>query len=227
MTHIPRFAVIATRNRPKELRTCLDSIKDQVDDIIIINNNDAYSDGDHSVYAMKDRAYPDLTVLPMRTQPPNLSRMWNKGLGYARRCANRDTHDVAILNDDAIVPPGWFEAMGTAMREYGAAAASQPPFGSERLDVFDGTGVPGVHNRVTGWAFLLRAEKKPRFDERFQWWCGDDDISMWARNNGGLIHVPGYPVENTHANQSTKGLLLEISAGDMQRFVDKWGMRPW
>ena len=84
-----------------------------------------------------------------------------------------------------------------------------------------------IETRLTGWAFVLRGEAGLRLDERFRWWCGEDDVSMRARRAGGLVHVGGYPVPNTGANSSTVGVLAEQAAKDMQTFVDKWGVRPW
>lgn len=225
---IPKYAVIATRGRPDDLRTCIKSIDDQVDRIIVIDNND-----EPESY-LNDVSFK-VSSFWHREQPPNLSKLWNFGLDiaadgvYGASAFEGDDqiqYDIAILNDDAIVPPGWFEAMSTAMRETGAAAASQHPFEGPQV-VWGPDAVWSVGTRVTGWAFMLRGELGLRFDEQFQFWCGDDDMSVQARNSGGLVHVPGFPVQNTKANSSTTGLLAEIAAQDMQRFVDKHGRRPW
>lgn len=222
---IPRFAVIATRNRPDDLARCVESIAHQCNGIVVINNNTALEAVDDVM-----ATWPDLVMsCHIPTQPPNLSRLWNTGLDIIVDMAELDGegYDVAILNDDAIVPPGWFQAMSDAMREHGAAAACQQPFGSQLTQVWGPDVAPSVATRLTGWAFLLRGELGLRFDEQFEWWGGDDDMSIQARRSGGLVMVPGFPVQNVHANESTVGVLLEQSAVDMQRFVDKHGVRPW
>jgi hypothetical protein len=85
-----------------------------------------------------------------------------------------------------------------------------------------------VLTRLAGWAFILRGEwEGARLDEQFRWWCGDDDISLRARQGGGLVHVGGLHVPNEHADQSTTGVLAGQTALDMQAFVDKHGRRPW
>lgn len=224
---IPKYAVIATHNRPDDLKLCLESIQDQVDWAIVIDNA---SEPPVSEAAISEPEF--YSVFPDDQQPPNLSRLWNKGLDLFESWKDSapehhadGQYDVAILNDDAIVPAGWFEAMSNAMRETGAAAASQSPFGGRH---FWGAGTAAsVMTRLTGWAFMLRGELGLRIDERFQWLCGDDDISIQAREAGGVVHVPGFPVQNTKENQSTRGVLAEIGGQDMQRFVDKWGYRPW
>jgi glycosyltransferase involved in cell wall biosynthesis len=210
-----RIAVIPTHNRPAELRVCVDAIINQVDFVIVIDN------------ASDPPVSSDLPVAIIRDpqQPPNLSRLWNLGLSAAQAWGGPpDAWDVAILNDDAIPYPGWMDLVCASLRE-GAAAACVMPHGSTR--VLGPSDPPGVGNRVSGWAFALRGELRPRFDETFQWWCGDDDISMWAKQNGGLAIIHGNEVPNTQANGWTSGELLARTALDMQAFVDKHGMRPW
>lgn len=222
---IPTYAVIPTRGRPHQLMAAISSIAAQVQDIVIVDNNDI-----QSVFTSDDRfnAWP-VTIIHEPMQPPNLSKLWNIGLDVVEDFAEGDeVYNVVILNDDAIAPDGWVRRVSNAMRGHGAAAGSSAPFGLRRdVHVWGADVEPSVATRVTGWAFMLRGELGFRFDEQFQWWCGDDDMSVWARNNGGLVHVGGVPVQNLHANESTDGLLARVAADDMQRFVDKHGRRPW
>jgi hypothetical protein len=226
---IPRYAVIATHNRPAELARAVAALAPQCPLIIVIDNASEPP-------AMP--VVPGAIIHMMRDdeQPPNLSRLWNLGLDEAARLAGAwdlvdesGAYDVAIVNDDAVPPPGWFDELSGAMRKWGATAASSTPFehGAGYVEMHGPGATPGVHNRLTGWAFVLRGEAGLRFDESMRWWCGDDDVSMQARRAGGLVHVGGYPVPNTGANSSTVGMLAEQAARDMQTFVDKWKCRPW
>lgn len=211
-----RIAVIPTHNRPAELQRCVDAIRPQVDHIVVIDN------ASDPVVAVED-----VHVVHDDEQPPNLSRLWNRGLKYAQYYAQgAPTWDVAILNDDAIPWPGWFEYVSSHMRQTTAVAACVSQF-THGPAFYDSSAPFTIATRVTGWAFILRGEAGLRFDERFRWWCGDDDISAQARHNGGLLILPGQWVENTLANTTTTGVLAEQSARDMQAFVDKWGCRPW
>lgn len=213
-----KFAVIPTHNRPNELNICIEAIRPQVEMVFVIDNA--------SEPPVNTK---NATVIRFPEQPPNLSRIWNIGLTAAEMYAQElgvDTWDTAILNDDAIPYPGWMALVCDGIRSTTALAGCTMPGLGAQVVWGPETG-PGIGTRVTGWAFVLRGEAFLRFDERLQWWAGDDDISMVARKNGGLVMVPGAEVPNTLANTSTAGELLVQSAKDMQTFVDKWGQRPW
>lgn len=214
-----KFAVIPTHNRPEQLWACVNLVAPQVDEIIVIDNASAppMTSGDDRVNLFYD---PE--------QPPNLSRLWNLGLGMAATFAKDDGLDewyVAILNDDALPPSGWMNNVVQAMQRTGAVAGCSHPFGGQEQLLGAGVG-PSVGTRLTGWAFVLR-QPGLALDEQFGWWAGDDDLSMRARQGGGLVYAAGFPVPNTLANSSTNGVLAEQAARDMQAFVDKWGQRPW
>jgi hypothetical protein len=136
---------------------------------------------------------------------------------------------VAVLNDDAVPPPGWWDALSAELRTTGAVAASSDPFGAfpPGYRQWYGPDAPmSTVTRLTGWAMLLRGEwEGARFDERLRWWYADDLISLQAREAGGLVHVGGYPVPNTGANTSTTGVLAEQAGRDM--FVEITGRQPW
>jgi hypothetical protein len=235
---IPRGAVVATHNRPMELLRCVEALAPQVDVIVVVDNaSDPPVESPRRIPSGSVRHVDiDTTrvqVLRDLEQPPNLSRLWNLGLDWlADYFAGGDVegYDVAVVNDDATVPAGWFDALSAAMHDIGADAASHDPFG--RVPPGQSMLIPrssemSVLNRLAGWAFVLRGEwDGARFDETFRWWCGDDDISYRARGKG-FVLVGGLHVPNEHANQSTTGVLAEQTALDMQAFVDKHGRRPW
>lgn len=234
---IRRFAVVATHNRPAELNRCVEALAPQVDGIVVIDNA---SDPPCSFTWLHSHAWAVgeafLNLIRDEEQPPNLSRLWNLGLDEVARACVRvglKQWDVAVVNDDATVPPGWFDALSEAMRANRTvmAASTAPPFADPGPGVnqYWTTQAPmSVVTRLTGWAFILRGEwEGARLDEQFRWWCGDDDISYRARQAGGLVQVGGLHVPNEYADQSTTGALAEQTALDMQAFVDKHGKRPW
>jgi hypothetical protein len=233
---IPRLAVVPTHNRPQELQRLIAAIAPQCDYMIIIDNA-----SNPPVPRFEVEDWPIgrtglshscwIRVVHDGEQPPNLSRLWNVGIDFATYLhSHAPEFDVAVLNDDAVPPPGWWDAVSGAMRATGAAAGSADPFGhlpagASRLW---GPHAPlAVTTRLTGWAFILRGEVGLRADERLRWWYGDDLLSLRAREAGGVVHVGGVPVENTYADQSTLGALAEQAGRDRATFVEITGRQPW
>jgi hypothetical protein len=221
---IPRYAVIPTHNRHEQLAQVITQLELQCSHIIVIDNASEPPVVNHREH---------VTLIRDDEQPPNLSRLWNVGIDLAARFAvseDAGCWDVAIVNDDAVIRPGWWYAVSTAMRARSAAAGSSDPFQSLPMNsvVTYGANAPmGVATRLTGWAFILRGEYGIRADERLRWWYGDDLISLHARQAGGIVHVGGYPVANLYANLSTNGALAEQAARDRAMFVELTGREPW
>jgi glycosyltransferase involved in cell wall biosynthesis len=232
-----RYAVITTRNRSSELARAVAALTGQVQQVIVVDNNDMGSPHRVTPNPAADSP-PDRViwssinvVLWDPEQPPNLSRLWNLGIDWAREHAARvgeDRWDVAVLNDDAIVPPGWFDQLAVPMRNWGCAAASAGlSDGTPGSRIHRTPGTTSLHQRMQGFAFILKGEAGLRADERLRWWCGDNDLDMQARAAGGTLVAATPVIEHLHPDQSTTGVLAEQTGIDMATFVDKWGFRPW
>jgi glycosyltransferase involved in cell wall biosynthesis len=221
-----RYAVIPTYNRPEVCLRAIAAAVGEADHVYVIDNGDDPDDPNKAAPVSHSREWYVMRA-PMR--PPNISKLWNIGLewaGWHAKGAGREQWDVAVLNDDAIIPPGWFDAVASQMRFRGAAAGSSGlPTG--RYYLHSGAGTTALSHRMQGHAFVLRGEVGLRADETLQWWCGDNDLDMQARKAGGTVIIGGYPVEHLYPDQSTTGELAAQTAIDMQTFVDKWGWRPW
>lgn len=219
-----RFAVITTYNRPDVLLRSLAAACAEADTVFVIDNGD---DPERMAPVSTDGQW-FVAQVPMR--PPNLSKLWNIGIHLAAAQAE-ELHtpmwDVAVLNDDAIIPPGWFGHVAGLMRAWGCAAASSgmPAGGPHHIHRTPGT--TALHHRMQGFAFVLKGEAHLRADERLSWWCGDNDLDMQGRQAGGTVIVAGYPVEHLYPDQSTTGELAAQTGIDMATFVEKWGFRPW
>jgi glycosyltransferase involved in cell wall biosynthesis len=216
-----RLAVIPTHDRPDVLQRCLQAIAPQVDEIIIIDNNTVPGQIDTWPHGPKFGTI----VLPVVMSPPNLSKLWNIGLDFAEIAAGPQERDwyVAVLNDDAIAPQGWFDVVINDMARTGAVAGCSGPRAAthrvaEPIDLY---------TRMTGWAFILKGNEGLRADERFEYWFGDDDLGWQAAERGGMTMVQGFQVENLFPNGSMTPELHARTALDAQAFVDKWGRRPW
>lgn len=215
-----RFAVVPTRlSDPKAYRECVAALQLQHVHVITVAHNCAdLIEGDW----MTD-------VLPYDKPTPNISRMWNLGLDFARALALKDgvgSHDVAVINDDAIVPEGWFYTLQILMHRSRAAAAFSSDFGAR--PVVRSAPYAILAERMTGYAFMLNGDKDLRLDEQFEWWYGDDDLDWRASRDGGIVMVPGLTVKHLHPDESTNASaeLQKIAGADRARFVAKHGRTP-
>jgi len=216
---IPNYAIIPTSDRPEVALTCIESVRTQVDVIYVIDNGETEKLPDSTAYS--------LIPFDRKGQTVNLSMLWNMGLTQAMLHATIikqvDQWDVAILNDDTIIPDGWFKAVSSAMRGNAVAAACSGPTGRVHRE----PGPVPLHTRMRGWAFMLAGEKGIRANEELHWWYGDDDLDWKSRQAGGMIMIPGYPVQHLSPN----GLMtpeLQVQAGqDARVFLDYWKKMPW
>jgi hypothetical protein len=178
------------------------------------------------------RPHPHFGVALRDVGSPNISRWWNEGLDICTQVMDMtegDTpgrYDVAILNDDVIVPPGWFDTVSDGMRMYECAAAcSGAPNSSPVL--LQRPGPVPLHTRLQGFAFILAGEKGIRANEELRWYFSDDYIDWRARELGGMVMVPGHNVNHLYPNEQMTGELHQFSAEDAAKFKEIWGVMPW
>jgi glycosyltransferase involved in cell wall biosynthesis len=238
---IPRAAVIPAHNHVDTLRTLVEALAPQVDLIVVVDNA-----SDPPITAeMLGGPSEHLLIHRDEEQPPNLSRLWNEGLECARlwlfdrpgvnkvngHQITMDRWDVAVFNDDAIVPPGWFDAVATPLREHPTAVvACTPAYGDPyRPPLLKAVPDGDLYNRMTPWAFVTKGEVGLRGDERLRWWWGDTRFDFEARRAGGVLHVPGPQVVNARANQATNAnpALGEQAGRDRAMFEQIEGRCPW
>lgn len=224
---IRRYAVITTRGeRPDELAECFDAARHQtgygeICRAVLVDNSD---------HGVKIGTHLNIPTVWDPHQPPNLSRLWNHGLNRVAKLAAQEgatQFDVAVLNDDAIIPPWFMDQLGSEMRLQMCVAAGYGPV--DRITVHRQPGTTRLHERMPGWAFLLLGESGIRADEQFRWWCGDNDLDMQARERGGTLIHPDDRVKHYYPDMSTatRPELQAMTGPDMERFVAKWGWRPW
>jgi hypothetical protein len=233
-----RFAVIPTHDRPDDLAALVAALAPQCHDIVVIDNA---SSPPVDAEALNGMIYyvPDLlatvTVLRDEEQPPNLYRLWNVGFDW---CAARarmdglDAWDVAVFNDDAVIgSTRWYDVVAKWLRapSQTAAVAHTHTYGDSHRPGTTRTHEDPMelHERMCPWAFVVRGEIGLRGDERLRWWWGDTDFEIHARNNGGVLAVPGPQVANSKANQSTTGVLAEQAGRDREMFKQIHGSLPW
>ena len=225
MSDLYRAAVIPTRNRHDMLADCIGSVIDQVDWVIVIDNG-----SDPPIDPEPWHGKAGVAQVPM--DPPNISTLWNIGLALADSNAHSSGHgqwDIAVLNSDVTVPPGWIETLSSAMRSTTAVLAYPDQHGGTRRILHTKAQPIDLRQRITGYAYMLRGEAGLRLDEDFGWWFGDDDLCWRAREAGGGLLVPGIPVEHRCPNGSLyeRPELKAQTARDRETFRQKWGRTPW
>lgn len=227
------YAVIPSRNRPKMLTDLLLDLNENglpPDRCIVVDNGDTYQEQIDLPLANFQRWY----------EPRNISAMWNYGITEARRLTWRRTdqgeHFTLVLNDDVRLPPGSIWRLLECLEDTRADIAH--PDLSEQLRAGEytlSTGIPepkrNLYYRMTGWCFMMRGAAGFHADERFVWWCGDDDLEWRVRiNGGGVARVGGTGAQHLDPDgwrRDYAGELLESAHEDMDRFKNKWGRPPW
>lgn len=225
--YVPRIAIIPTHNRHEILNALIESIQNDVDNIIIIDNASSPPVTLPSNYG----GTAHITLITDAEQPPNLSRFWNIGLDTAQALINTRgiyAYDIAIFNDDTVLPDNWFNIVSSHLRAHPSAAAASTASYAPIHSVYEKMAPDGdLMHRMCPWAFITRGELNIRADESLRWWWGDTDFDWTCRQRGGVLIVPGPVALNSAANSTTIGELLQQAGRDGETFTQKWGWRPW
>lgn len=156
--------------------------------------------------------------------------MWNRGFELIETTAQvfrSEKWDVAVFNDDTVIPDGWFDYVAHALRGTDAAIACTDPYGALQSPLLKTQPDGNIQTRMCPWAFIVRGELGLHADETMRWWWGDTDFDWQACRAGGVLLLPGYTTQNTCANSTTFGALAEQAGRDGETFARKWGWRPW
>ncbi|MET8826113.1 glycosyltransferase [Streptomyces sp. NPDC004610] len=221
MTALHRAAIIPTRDRHEMLADCINSVVDQVDRVIVVDNGSTPP-------IDPEQWHGKVGVLYVALDPPNISLLWNLGLNCAAQATPTDEWDAIVLNSDVVVPPGWVDALSTAMRSTTAVLAYPDQAGGQQQVLHTRAEPVDLRQRISGYAYMLRGESRLRLDESMAWWYSDDDLDWRAREQRGALLVPGLAVEHRCPNASTaeRPDLAEQAGRDRQTFISKWGRAP-
>jgi hypothetical protein len=215
---VPRYAIIPTRSRPQKLQALVASLGTQCDRIVVLDNaSEPPVDRDELQIAAGPAA--EVYLMWDDEQPPHLSRFWNVMLDRVKELASgEDQWNVAILNDDALVPAGWYDACAKELRGGDTQVTHTEPTSPPLLTRLHNN----PRNRMCPHAIVVRGEAGQRADEAMRWWYFDTDWDLTARQNGGVLSVPGPRVVNSLANSTTVGPLAEQAEKDRAVFEAKW-----
>lgn len=213
---IPTIAVVPSNGR-LFLKGCIESLRNQVDRIVVVQNGEEIDFFDEKV----------LVVLDSGTDM-NISRWWNIGIEFAESMVDAEQWNILVVNDDVIACHNLVETLSKEMRTSTATLAYPNQFDNHRFLYREAKPI-NLHHRITGYCYMLRGESRMRIDERFVWWAGDDDLDWRCRIAGGSLLVPWCKVDHRAPNGSflEHPELHEQASKDMKTFEEKWGKRPW
>jgi hypothetical protein len=135
----------------------------------------------------------------------SIYRMWNAGVGMS------SGDYIAILNDDITILPGTLTMMAAVLEAQPRLGVVYPdqhaPLKAglpEKIVVQLTTGSARVGG-MTGFCFMFRRGLMIPFDERFNWWFGDDQFEFDVRAEGLEVgRVNGLPLAHDQSTSAER-----------------------
>lgn len=214
---IPTWVVVPSNGRPF-LEQCIESLRNQVDKIIIVQN------GGEDFYIKDEK----IIFVPDTGTDLNISRWWNIGIDFVENNIGTESWNTLVVNDDIIACHNLVESLSRELRMTTAVLAYPNQFDNHRF-LHRNPGPIDLHHRITGYCYMLRGETKMRLDETMVWWYSDDNLDWECRVAGGSLLVPWCKVQH-RAPDGTFLVHPELhvqAANDRKTFVKKWGKAPW
>jgi GT2 family glycosyltransferase len=204
----PTYVVIPVKDRHELTRALLDQLGLPPERVVVVDN--ASTVPAREVFAGMARVIEH----PER----NMSSLWNAGLA-AVAAAQTGPYNVALLNNDLNVPPGFLVGLANGLRVRPDHLIAYPDH-ERRLPA----GTCDPIGRMSGFAFMVRGELGLRADPQFVWWYGDNDLEQRARQAGKVVCVGGLHLEHLEHNAATEANpeLLAITVQDQARYEAKW-----
>ncbi len=215
-----RWVVIPTKNNLNQLRDLIGQLREQgeADGIVVVDNGMSRT-GRNWLSSQKD-----LTVLEM--PGAGIHHMWNAGADLVP-----DGADVAFLNDDLAIGPGFLSGLQEALG--GSVVVSCPNYDGRTQQMsttdicanrYDGTG------GISGFAFMVHGPflRSYSFPEDCMWWFGDNDLMLTVASQGltGVVLVSPTVEHLDGGGQSGDWQSEEMKAqtdADFDAFAAKWG----
>jgi len=218
------WAVVPTKNRRELVRQLIESLRDQVQGVLVVDNNDECDE----YRSLEVGSTMQVEWIHRPGYPPNLSALLNAGIDVLDSSRAPAEWNVALLKDDVICPPGWVKSLSDAMRATTAVMAYTDRMGRTEPTLYT-TPPPNQAHAATVWACMLRGELHIRMDETMKWWYSDNDLDNTCRRMGGVLAVPGEIPRHLHPSEQTVAS-VELSRQahlDAETFNRKWGGVTW
>jgi hypothetical protein len=153
----------------------------------------------------------------------NIHQVWNRGMDVA---LEHGADWCCILNDDITLAVGAPALAAKVCVDEDIWIAGFDYEGHEDVKLREAGGSYRDHG-VGGFAYMIRPGVGLRYDERFNWWGGDDDLVWTCLQRGGrAVVVEGANVQHPDGGNTTGQHYPELMAGvseDWQLLMDKWG----
>lgn len=226
----PTFVVVPFKNRHDLTSRLVDDLASQGGYRKILLFDNGSDDPDTAAWVATVAGRDDVEV--HAAAGANIHQMWNAGLDRARDLARATAHNVAVLNND--IRPGrqFLTGLSRALRDDPLLAVVGPNYDGRTIDGvqqvdevcagrYDGTG------GLPGFAFMVRGETNYRFPTDLNWWFGDLDLVLSARQSGARVGIVGeVTVEHVDGGSQTGDWddpdmrkLLDV---DRETFFAKW-----
>lgn len=226
---IPTWAVIPTKNRRQLVLDLIESLRDQVDTVVVVDNNDSQDLITEVVSPTTFTSAPQILNVWHPGYPPNLSELYNIGMDCAATLLRSEPEwNLVLLNDDVVCPPGWAKSLSDALRASQAVMAYTDRLGRSTETLYTQPPTSPYETCMVA-ACMLKGETGIRFDEDFKWWYGDTDLDHRCRREGGVLAVPGKMPDHLHPSAQTVAdpNLTAQTHRDRETFARKWGSVPW
>jgi GT2 family glycosyltransferase len=244
---MPTVAAVPTVRRvdtlvPLVAQLCRD---ETVTEVMVMDN------GHPEEHRSRLRAMEELDprVRVVDTRGLGLYAQWNLAIDHAAGLG-RPAANVVLLNDDAHAGPHLCRDLCAALRadewvwvtypDPSLAGRARGPGGDRLLEtsrwggrVRYTTSTEGFGG-MAGWCFALKAEARthgglPPVDERFEWWCGDDDLAFAVAERGfrqaAAVGVPAWQEGEGTARLPGFEWTEGAKQRDVKLLVEKWGRR--
>jgi hypothetical protein len=171
----------------------------------------------------------------------NLHAMWNFGIEMATQTESKINYifsapvaNVAVMNNDLeIVSDSYIAKLAEGLRSMENLAMVSGTHNDYESD--DLVMLAHFESGVQGNSMMVKTEVPFRFDERFEWWYGDNDFGAQCENGGyflGLIpsarhiHLDGGSVTTNALSPERFAAYQEGTMRDRLRFHKKWPQIP-
>lgn len=156
----------------------------------------------------------------------NVYAAWNLGINVAE---HHKADWCVVLNDDITLAPGAVSLAASRCEDPGIWIAGFDYEGRKVVRLREAVGSYRQHG-VGGFAFMVRPNVGLRYDERFTWWGGDDDLVWTCLDRGGrAVVVEGAKVWHHDGGNKSGRHYPELADGieaDRDLLIAKWA-KAW